>query len=270
MRLLANPRQPCTWLIAVVSGCLLCASFCFAEPESAPRKTKSARSKTPRTTVTMETHAQGDNSTNSQAFLAKGRSVNQAAAIEESMTSLVNVADSRVRVGYRIREASAWYEFKGGTLSWREPLASETHFLQVSVQDAADRRVFPGCKVIAGIADAKGKEIVTSTTLTFLWDPDFYFYGANVAIPGGAKDVSLNIRVDPPEFGRTGKTAGAFFVHPVSYSWKIAEIATSAKPKALEKKQTESIEFGKGRHPVVSPTPYPGSGTTSALSLKTP
>ncbi len=177
--------------------------------------------------------------------------------IASAMKGLDAGTTGGVRIGYSLSAARGWYVWQGGALMWRDPLVGETHHLAVSVQDAQDRRIIPGCRVTASFTDVQGRNIGTSTPLAFTWGDDFHRYAANIALPPGISRARLGVRVEPPEFPRLGRPDGHSFTLPVSVSFADLEIPAPASLPGPGYKPRPA--FPAGRHPAVTPTPYPGS-----------
>jgi hypothetical protein len=188
-------------------------------------------------------------------------------AIASAMKGMDAATTGGVRIGYAFSAAQGWYVWQGGALMWRDPVAGETHHLAVTVQDAQDRRTIPGCRVTASFTDPQGRSVATSSPLAFTWGDDFHRYAANVSLPAGTSRIRLTLRVEPPEFPRTGRPDGPAFTAPVSVSFADAEIpAPSVAPAPGYKPRPV---FPAGRHPAVTATPYPGSaGAVSAVPDK--
>lgn len=177
-----------------------------------------------------------------------------------TVMSVQQTSDSRVGISLSIAAAQRWYEFRSGTLAWRDPLPSETNHVTVSVEDTSDHRFITGCKVTASASDATGEEVFSTTTLTMLWHPDRYTYGANVSVPENKNDLTIYVAAEPPDFGRAEKENGAFFTETLKSTFVKVHITDRTTSAArAEAAQPEHASFPEGRHEPVTPTPYPGS-----------
>lgn len=182
---------------------------------------------------------------------------NQSRAIRDQLTEVVEVPGTDVLLGYRIGEARSWYEFRNGTLSWRDPAQGESNFIEVTVQDAADFRVFTNCKVSVSVKGSDGNELLSTTSLELIWGKEFFCYGRNVSLPEKITKAVLSVWIGPPEFARMDKELGAFFIAPVTYVWPNARI--SGRSGKGSRAEPEKVTFPEGRHPAATSTPYPGS-----------
>jgi hypothetical protein len=198
-------------------------------------------------------------SSSSRVHLGRMVPVDEPAAIAAAGRGLQTVAGHDVRMGYLVGPPEGWYEVRQGTLSWREPQASETHHLGITVQDAADLRVVPDCKVYVSAADADGRELVSTVPLALTWGTEFYYYAANVSFPQGITSCTLYVRSEPPGFARRSKDLGGFFIRPVTACWTNVELPWGARNGGDARKPPMTGDFGEGRHPALVPTPYPGS-----------
>jgi hypothetical protein len=175
---------------------------------------------------------------------------------------------SSVTVGYQIGAPHGWTEKQGGNLVWREPRLGETHSIAVTVQEPKGDRAVHGCAVSVWLTGADGKDIGSSTPLSFMWAADFARYMANVSLPAGLTSATLMARVEPPDYPRLGKEGGAFFPAGFTVSWPAVEVPPPA-PASVEAGAPPGY-FTESRHPRVEPTPYPGAGTMLAEGKTTP
>jgi hypothetical protein len=243
---------------AVVCVVLMLAAVSTAQPQRTPRANGVKRTEnTPTTSTAVATTATAVH----QGVL---QPANETAAIQGAMHGLTTVPSSDVRIGYHIGEAAAWYESKSGVLSWRDPLPGETNHVAISVQDASDLRVIPHAKITVSFSDDSGKELESSSTLAFMWTRDSYRYGTNVSLPEETTSVLLRVKIDPPDFARMDKQLGQFFTAPVEHEWKDAQVTGRTGKDNKPDTQPERVSFPEGRHPPITPTPYPGSGLTTA------
>lgn len=168
--------------------------------------------------------------------------------------------DSRVRISYQFGQAQGWYTFKGDTLSWREPVVQDTNHVSVKVEDTRDGRFLPDCKVaVLGSDSTTSAGVFSATACGLTWYPDYYAYSCNVTIPESTKDFALAIKVDPPNFNRADKDNGDFFTQTliVETTVTVTDRTTSVTREKL--RSPDRALFPKGRHPAITPTPYPGS-----------
>lgn len=185
----------------------------------------------------------------------------EARAIERQMQEFRELDDRDLRIGVNLTEPASWYELRGQTLSWRDPDLVETHHLMVTVQDLADGRTMPGCKVTASVSPAGGASGATSVTLQPIWGKEFYYYGTNLALAEGTTQSKVTVQIDPPPFARRDKELGAFFITRATAEWPALTVPESAPRErpARPPSEAERGQFGPGRYPAVTPTPYPGA-----------
>lgn len=250
-----------------------------ASPADMPSSGSIASSNSPTGAPVAAAGGSDSPTTASSGALHVGRltRADEPAAIDRLYSGLENTTATDVRTGWRIEPPTGWYESgDGGTLVWHEPATGETAFLSVVVQDAADLRSIPGCRVSASLYDAAGKEVVSTTTLPVLWDPAVYVYGINVALPtvlaplaglgtsSVGTTVTLALRVEAPTFRRRDQAVGAFFTQAINRiipgvtvpPTPVVSARDAAKPAA------RGI-FASGRRPYAQPTPYPGAAAAS-------
>ncbi len=159
---------------------------------------------------------------------------------------------------------AAFYECKGGVLALREPKPDETHLLKVVVSDRESGRWVPFTSVDVALVAVDTKDVLLTTrSLSLVWDKHATYYGANISLPEGAvgKKVSAFMNLAPAE--TVVRTTDAADLLPVGlYSLEIGPVGV---PQYSRDRQTSLIKLrGKvleleGRHPPVEPTPYPGS-----------
>lgn len=155
-----------------------------------------------------------------------------------------------VRIGYGLAAPAPYYNFDGTTLSWREPNFHHTHYLFVTIQDAANGQVLPGCKVSATVTDGSGKDAPTSVTLHETWDPKLRHYGENVSIPETATTGTLTIRIQPPVYRRRDQLLGAFFSSPVTTTFPEVDLTTNSLTNVeIGNKQEQKVIWPEGRRP---------------------
>ncbi|MCX7716824.1 MAG: hypothetical protein N2111_00255 [Candidatus Sumerlaeaceae bacterium] len=185
--------------------------------------------------------------------------VDEAAAIRKHVLGLTAVPDTDVSLGYFLEPAAGVYTMRSGNISWRLPQGGETHYLGITVLGSADQRVVPECKVRACLTSADGKSIGSTVTLSFVWDPVFNHYGANVNLAETSGPLTLSVLVEPPPFARRDKVLGAFFTKPVSFAWQEVQVPLLPAEGATLPEKPEKAVFGPGRYAPLEPTPYPGS-----------
>lgn len=182
----------------------------------------------------------------------------EAAAIAGATTDRVTTGG--VTVGYLLTDPAGWYTAANGTVSYREPLPGETHHVVVTVQSAKDSRVLPGCRVTVTASGGSGTSV--TVPLEFAWGGAFSRYIGNLSLKPPKDAVALAVHVEPPRFARTPETLDSLFREKVVVTWDQARVTSApeeivARPTAEPKGDVRG--FTKGRHPAVTPTPYPGS-----------
>ncbi|MBX7245654.1 MAG: hypothetical protein K1X53_09145 [Candidatus Sumerlaeaceae bacterium] len=251
------------------------AVLCFGQPEgdqpSRPRRSARSRQQTTdtekktATTDTATTPTVAAASVSLPLHLGAMSRVDEYANIAEAVRTAQQVDKTDLKIGYFITAAEPFYRYQAGTLAWTEPGPSDNYYLGVTVQDAADGRLIPECKVSVSFTDAKGKDALSTRPLGFIWDPKFNHYGGNIQVPRDPGELSLNVKVEPPGFLRRDKKLGAFFSEVVTTSWPsvtFPEARASAGPEK-PKADIDKAIFPAGRYPAIEPTPYPGAdGTT--------
>ncbi len=169
-----------------------------------------------------------------------------------------------VRVGYGLGAPVAYYDFDGTTLSWKEPVLQDTHYLFITLQDAASEQVLPGCKVTAVITDGSGKDVSTSVTLHETWDPKFRHYGSNVSVPETATTGTITIKAQPPVYRRRDQLLGAFFSAPLTATFANANLSTESLPRMeIGNVQDQKIIWPEGRRPYSINGETKSTGTVS-------
>ncbi len=115
-------------------------------------------------------------------------------------------------VGYAVEEAEGMYEWRDGSLEWREPDGENLH-VEISVRDAGDGRFVPGLRVVGTLVAPDGSE-VGSHEHPMLWHPMIYHYGRNWTVPSDG-EYTLRVHVEPPRFPRHDDVNGLRFMEPV-------------------------------------------------------
>ena len=184
----------------------------------------------------------------------------EAASIAEAVADRVTTGG--ITVGCMVTQPAGWYTAANGTVSFREPLPGETHHVVVTVQHAADSRVLPGCSVTVTASSGAGTSV--TVPLEFAWAGAFARYMGNLALKPPADSVDLTVSVDPPRFARMPDSVESLPRDRVVVTFSDARMTSApasivARPAADPKRDGRG--FTKGRHPAVTPTPYPGSGT---------
>ena len=129
-------------------------------------------------------------------------------------------------VGYAVESAEGMYQLRDGELEWQEPGEENCH-IEIAVRDAADGRLVPALDVRLTVLDEGGNEVGTHTQ-PFLWHPWLYHYGRNWKVPGEGS-YTLQVRIEPPTFGRHDKKNGLRYAEPVEVEFRGVQIKTGQK-----------------------------------------
>jgi len=159
--------------------------------------------------------------------------------------------------------AQSWYYVKDGVLSLREPQPDETHFLKLSLKDAATGRLVPAARVAVAIVDARTREpLLTTTTLAPMWGRRESYYAANLSLPEetAGRQVKICVEAGAPE----GWLRAVDAQSDLPISSLVTEVGPLAIPEGGKQAagsalhRTPTPKPLEGRHPPVEPTPYPG------------
>lgn len=155
-----------------------------------------------------------EESTEEQLDLAHKQGAAYAAALQamnEESGAQTKRADE-YEIGVVVEDAEGMWHLEGGALRWMTPTEENAH-VEVAVRDAADGRFIPGLTVRVTITTADGQP-VASHEQPFLWHRWLYHYGLNWRVPGEG-DYQINVRIEPPTFGRHDHENGKRFADPV-------------------------------------------------------
>lgn len=254
--------QPGILRVIILMSLVLCGGIALAQSEQRTRR--STRTNIASSSAVAGAHAlvaAGTTSvsqeTSISARASRMHAVNEAEEIASATTTTALASDGDLLIGYKLAEPGGYYDFDGSTLSWHQPASSDTHYLAVTVQDAGDKRVIPGCKVAATLTDASGKD--TSVTLQETWDPHFRHYGSNVAAPSTHSTGTLLVKVEPPSVRRRDKALGAFFTSAATHTFRNVDLSTASLGiRAPKSEEPESPIWPKGRRPFSPPVRQPG------------
>lgn len=169
-----------------------------------------------------------------------------------------------VRAEIRNRPAS-WFELEHGTLVLREPTTDETHHVMLTVQERTSGRALVPLSVRVGLRDAiTAKELVSSVSLRIIWGQRFVYYGANLSLPplDQPSKALLHVEIAPAEsLARSPEASPDFLVAPLAETLQPLQILPSVpREQALSLSRPEGRSQLPGRHPPMTPTPYPGAG----------
>ncbi len=173
--------------------------------------------------------------------------------------------EMKITIDLELEAPSAYYDFDGKTLSWRDVAENDSHYMRVTVRDAAGGAV-TGATVNAGVLSLKDKVIGTSITLHETWDRERKHYGANLQLDGKLTSGNVVLKLSPGKSRRLSKEDGDLFTKPVTVKFKDVDFSTVKRPEtsALSNSDRETtkpapIDWPKGRRPYIKPTPYPGA-----------
>lgn len=62
------------------------------------------------------------------------------------------------RIGYIVEPAEPWFENNGGTFTFRDPAAGETHHIEIVPFEAASGRIVPDVPISLEVLDGTGTE----------------------------------------------------------------------------------------------------------------
>ncbi len=106
------------------------------------------------------------------------------------------------RIGYIVEPAEAWHQVMNGNRSYREPVAGETHHIEIVPFEASSGRIVPDVPIHLEVVDGTGA-VVDAKQLTF-YHAEFFHYANNFSVPANGR-YTLRARVEPPSFPRHGE-----------------------------------------------------------------
>lgn len=137
------------------------------------------------------------------AQAAPPQSGTMAMPVNPKQIGVKTIGDYRVVI--MAESAKGWYQWENNQLVWSCPASNTNLHLEAELRDIRDNRILPYSDVTMSIY--RGKTLIESKQLVFLWAPMGYHYGGNFTIP---KSDTYNVKVDfsAPKFARHSKALG--------------------------------------------------------------
>ncbi len=221
------------WAFVVCVAFLSCPSTVSAAPEVAPTPTKNAKAK-------------------NGAGVTKQR---PAFGVADAKTT------AGITINYVLGPTGSWFEVANGRISLREPKTGETNHLIITVKDADTGRDIPDCQITAYAQTSDVSSKGTTVTLIPAWGEESLQYIANLSLqPETTSSVHLRVNVAPPGLARRSISNKDLFKETIAVEWNDAKITKDLATTATASSdviQTKGSVLD-GRHPAVTPTPYPG------------
>ena len=105
-------------------------------------------------------------------------------------------------VSYIVEAAEPWHEGHGGGSHFREPVAGETHHIEIIPTETATGRIVPDVPVTLQVVDEQG-QVVDQGRLNFYYST-FFHYANNFSIPTEGS-YTLRATLGRPAFLRHGE-----------------------------------------------------------------